>query len=73
MILMCSHHDAKLEDKTCSKVRTGDERAAGMRTEARENQKMLYAITSRPASHRQSLTSELFQLQLAAANCRSLG
>lgn len=31
-------------------VLTGDERAAGMRTEARENQKILYAITRRPAS-----------------------
>lgn len=28
---------------------TGDERAAGISTEARENQKMLYAITTRPA------------------------
>lgn len=30
-------------------VLTGDERAAGIRTDARENQKILYAITKRPA------------------------
>ena len=37
---------------------TGDERAAGMRRDAKENQKTLYAITRRPASRLVSLQKQ---------------
>lgn len=41
--------DSQSTSNNKGEVLTGDERAAGMSTEASENQKMLYAITTRPA------------------------
>lgn len=70
-------HDRAQVTRFQETVLTGDERAAGIRTDARENQKILYAITKRPASimslvacrHARTLCKAQRLAQLASTAC----